>query len=146
MAAECRSYASHAEALEAVEAVLATGVAGDRVRVLMGQPSRDTHDLPVGEFAGETEPGERVGAFAGGAHARDEAVGAFAGGRRRGGSFSDADRELVTSYPEGVEHVRVASHRHVRALLLDAGLDEAAAQRDVDALHAGRVLVLVDAR
>lgn len=44
-----------------------------------------------------------------------------------------------------MEHARVAGHRKIKRLLTDAGLDEATAERDVDALHAGRVLVLVEA-
>jgi hypothetical protein len=39
----------------------------------------------------------------------------------------------------------VAGHHKVKRLLTDAGLDEAAAERDLNALHAGRVLVLVQA-
>jgi hypothetical protein len=38
----------------------------------------------------------------------------------------------------------VTGHRRVRRLLLDAGLDEATAERDVAALHEGRILVLAD--
>jgi hypothetical protein len=48
------------------------------------------------------------------------------------------------SYPGGVEHARVAGHHKIKKLLTDAGLDDAAAERDLDALHAGRVLVLVE--
>jgi hypothetical protein len=91
----CRSYATHAEALPAVHALLE--VHGAEVRVLSGEPVRDAHN---------------------------GAVGAFAGGEQRGGSFADADRDVVTDYPDGV--------------------DDATAERDVRALHAGRVLVLVD--
>jgi hypothetical protein len=48
------------------------------------------------------------------------------------------------SYPGGVEHARVAGHHKIKRLLTDAGLDEAAAERDLNALHAGRVLVLAE--
>jgi hypothetical protein len=140
----CRSYASHAEALDAVNAVLGAGIPGEGVRVLTGEPQRDTREEPVGEFAGPTAPDAPVGGFAGGSHPRGEGRGHFAGGEQRGGSFADADREEVTSYPGGVEHMRVAGHRKIKKLLTDAGLDEATAERDVNALHAGRVLVLVD--
>jgi hypothetical protein len=71
-------------------------------------------------------------------------MGAFAGGVQRGGSFADADREVVTSYPGGVERMHVAGHHRVLRLLRDAGLDEGTAERDLAALHDGRVLVLVD--
>jgi hypothetical protein len=144
VAAICRSYASHAEALQAVNAVLGAGVEGSGVRVLAGAPARDAHTEPVGEFGGTTEPDAPVGSFAGGSHEQDAAAGAFAGGKQRGGTFADADREVVTSYPDGVEHMRVAGHRKIKELLTDAGLDEATAARDIDALHEGRVLVLVE--
>ena len=144
MAALCRSYSSHSEALEAVHAVLSAGIPGEDVLVLMGEHARDAHEEPVGEFAGPTEPGAPVGEFAGGFQPQGSPTGAFAGGGQRGGSFADADRELLTSYPEGVERMRVAGHRRITRLLRDAGLDEATAKRDVDALHQGLVLVLVD--
>jgi hypothetical protein len=145
MAALCRSYTSHAQALDAVNAVLGAGIPGEGIRVLTGEPERDTREEQVGEFAGSTSPDAPVGEFAGPSRPREEGRGHFAGGEQRGGSFADADREQVISYPGGVEHARVAGHRKVKRLLTDAGLDEAAAERDVEALHAGRVLVLVQA-
>jgi hypothetical protein len=144
VAALCRSYASHGEALEAVGAVLGAGIPGEDVLVLTGEPTRDAHEAPVGEFAGPTEPDAPVGEFAGGPRPRGSKTGAFAGGEQRGGSFADTDRELLTSYPDGVEHMRVMGHRRVTRLLTDAGLDAATAKRDVDALHRGLVLVLVN--
>ena len=145
MAALCRSYTSHVEALEAVNAVLDAGIPGEGVRVLTGEPQRDTREEQVGEFAGPTAPDAPVGEFAGGGHPRGQEEGHFAGGEQRGGSFADADREEIVSYPGGVEHARYAGHHKVKEVLTDAGLDEATADRDVDALHAGRVLVLVRA-
>jgi hypothetical protein len=145
VAALCRSYASHAEALEAVHAVLGAGIPGEDVLVLMGEHARDAHEEEVGEFAGPTEPGAPVGEFAGGPQPQGSPTGAFAGGGgERGGSFADADREVLTSYPDGVERMRVTGHRRITRLLRDAGLDDATAKRDVDALHRGLVLVLVD--
>jgi hypothetical protein len=144
VAALCRSYASHGEALEAVDAVLGAGIPGEEVLVIMGEPARDADEEPVGEFAGPTEPDAPVGEFAGGPVPRGSKTGAFAGGEQRGGSFADTDSELLTSYPDGVERMRVTGHRRITRLLRDAGLDEATATRDVDALHRGLVLVLVD--
>ncbi|MBA3261700.1 MAG: hypothetical protein H0T69_04345 [Thermoleophilaceae bacterium] len=43
-----------------------------------------------------------------------------------------------------MERMRVTGHRRITRLLTDAGLDEATAKRDVDALHRGLVLVLVE--
>jgi hypothetical protein len=111
------AYTSHDEASQAVEALLASGVPGDGIRVLMGEPARDARAEDMGAFAGD-------------------------GAAQRGGSFADADREIETSYPGGIAHQRVAGHRRVKQLLLDAGLDEATAARDVEALHVGRILVL----
>jgi hypothetical protein len=143
VAALCRSYASHGEALEAVDTVLGAGIPGEDVLVIMGEPARDAGVEPVGEFAGPTEPGAPVGEFAG-THPQGAPTGAFAGGQQLGGSFADTDSELLTSYPDGVERMRVTGHRRVARLLTDAGLDEATVKRDVDALHRGLVLVLVD--
>ena len=143
MAALCRSYVSHGEALQAVNAVLGAGIPGESVRVLMGEPTRDARTGTVGEFGGSLEPDAPVGSFAD-AHAEGSATGAFAGGEQRGGSFADADRDVVAAYPHGVERTRVTGHRRLKRLLTDAGLDDAAADRDVHALHEGRVLVLVD--
>lgn len=145
MAALCRSYDTHDQALEAVNAVLGAGVPGEDVLVLMGERERDAHQEPVGEFAGTTEPGAPVGEFAGPPTPEGSSTGAFAGqGERRGGSFADSERDVVTSYPDGVERMRVTGHRRITRLLTDAGLDEATARRDVEALHQGLVLVLVD--
>jgi hypothetical protein len=144
LAAVCRSFASHGEALEAVMAALDAGLDGESVLVLTGERTRDARRAPVGGFAGTAEHDVPVASFAGAPHRHDEAMGAFAGGAQRGGSYADADREVVTTYPRGVERMHAAGHRRVMRLLLDAGLDSTTAARDLDALHAGRVLVLVD--
>jgi hypothetical protein len=145
VAAVCRSYASHGEALEAVMAALDAGVDGESVLVLTGEPMRDARNAPVGGFAGTEEQDAPVGSFAGAPHRHDDPMGAFAGsGAERGGSFADADREVVATYPGGVERMHATGHRRVLRLLVDAGLDRPTAQRDLEALHAGRVLVLID--
>jgi hypothetical protein len=144
VAALCRSYASHGEALEAVESMIGAGVPGEDVLVLTAEAAHDTREEPVGEFAGTTEPGDPVGEFAGGPVPQGSPTGTFAGGEQRGGSFADADRELLSSYPDGVERMRVVGHRRITRLLTDAGLDAETAKRDVEALHRGLVLVLVE--
>jgi hypothetical protein len=144
MAAVCRSYASHHEAVQAVMAALDAGVAGESVLVITGERARDAREEQFGSFAGTAAPDAPVGGFAGGTHPHDAGMGAFEGGVQRGGSFADADREVVTSYPDGVERMHVAGQHRVLRLLRDAGLDEQTAQRDLAALHDGRVLVLVD--
>ncbi|MDX6687677.1 MAG: hypothetical protein QOF26_3761 [Baekduia sp.] len=146
MAVICRTYASHDEARNAVRAVLGAGVPDTAVRVLAGQPQRDSRGEPEGEFAGTTAPDDVVGDFGGAGHHRDEGGGAFAesAAEQRGGSFADADHETITTYPDGVEHVRAASHDHVRTVLKSAGLDAATTERDSERVLDGGVVVLVD--
>jgi hypothetical protein len=145
VAALCRSYASHPEALEAVNSVLGSGVPGEDVLVLSGSPVRDAHREQVGEFGGTTEPGAPVGEFAGGAVPQGTSTGDFASeGAHRGGSFADTNREVITSYPDGVEQMHVTGHRRITRLLTDLGLDAATAKRDLETLHQGAVLVVVE--
>ena len=146
MATLCRAYTSEPDAHAAVERLLSAGVAGTEVQVLMGEAVHDSRDAPVGSYAGTTTAeSENVGSYAGAGHSGREANGAFAGdadAQRRGG-FGDVDRETLTTYAADVERVRVASHHNLKKTLVDAGLDEATARADVEALHDGRVLVLV---
>ena len=143
----CRAYTTDHEAHAAVDRLLFTGVSGAEIRVLMGDAVHDSRDAPVGSYAGtSTADEETVGSYAGVGHSGREAMGAFAGDpedQRRGG-FRDVDRETVTTYRAGVERVRVASHHNLKKMLLGAGLDEATAATDVEALHHGRILVLVE--
>src|SRR3954447_25032867 len=135
MPTHCRIHSSEAGARAAVGELLAGGHPGEDIRVLMGA---DNHaDDPVGAFAGETGA---AGAWAGEGAAPGSSAGAAEPGR---GGFGDIDRETVTSYQDGVPHVRIASHRDLKQMLVDAGLEPAAAEKDVAALHAGRILVLV---
>jgi hypothetical protein len=139
---QCSAYASHDEAAQAVQALLDSGVPGERIRVLMGEPDRDARAEEMGAFAGAVAADAPHGGFAG---AR-EGTGSFAGDgtEQRGGSFADADREIETSYPDGTARQRVAGHRRVKQLLMEAGLDEPTADKDVEALHMGKILVLAD--
>jgi hypothetical protein len=139
----CRAYSTEQEAHAAVDRLLATGASDADLRILMGRPVHDGRDDQVGGFAGRS--GELVGSFAGAPHAGQAGAGSFAGDadRQRRGGFGDLDRETVTSYHDGVPRIRVASHRNLKRMLVEAGLDEAAADADVAALHQGRVLVLV---
>jgi hypothetical protein len=138
---QCSAYDTHDEASRAVADLLAAGVDGAAIRVLMGERERDASAEAMGAFAGAVPAGAPMGGFAG---AR-EGMGGFAGdtAMQRGGSFADADRETVTSYPDGIAQLRVAGHARIKRYLMEAGLDEATAERDVEALHLGRVLVLV---
>jgi hypothetical protein len=130
------------EARGAVDRLLASGVPDAEIRVLMGSAEHDARDEPVGSFAGEGDA--EVGTFAGAPGSNHDAMGTFAGpGDQRRGGFGDIDREQVTTYADGIRKVRVASHRRLQRLLVGAGLDEATAAADVEALHHGRILVLV---
>jgi hypothetical protein len=147
MATLCRAYRSEQDAHDAVDRLLAAGVAGAEIRLLLGQTAHDSRDAPVGGYAGTSTPtAEVVGSYAGAPHSAREAMGTFAGAadaERRGG-FSDVDRDTVTTYAADVTRVRIASHHDLRKLLVDAGLDDATAGADVRALHEGRILVLVE--
>ncbi|HYZ28282.1 MAG TPA: hypothetical protein VE570_04435 [Thermoleophilaceae bacterium] len=130
----------------AVDTLMGLGVDGREIKVLMGERPHDVREEPEGAFGGELPPEHAVGEFAGPPGESDEGAGTFAGSAaaQRGGSFADADRETVTSYPAGVERQRVASHHALRKLLTDAGLDADTAERDIVELHHGRVLLLAD--
>ena len=141
----CRAFASEPDAHAAVDRLLSAEVTGSDIRVLMGATAHDVREAPVGRYAGTTMESQVVGSYAGPAHSEREAMGAFAGdadAQRRGG-YSDVDRDTVTAYAAGVERVRIASHHDLEKTLIDAGLDQATAKADVQALHEGRVLVLV---
>jgi hypothetical protein len=147
MATLCRAYMTEQDAHAAVDRLLTGGVSGAEVRVLMGEAVHDSRDAPVGAFAGtSTAARETVGSYAGLEHSGREAMGSFTGDaadQRRGG-FRDVDRETVTTHRGGVKRVRVASHHSLEQMLLDAGLDAGTARSDVEALHRGRILVLVE--
>lgn len=142
MAVLCKAYPTGVEAGRAVSSLLAAGVPGEDVRLIMGEGVHDSHLATVGGFAGPTGPEAPVGSFGGPAHAQSEPTGSFAGRRERGGSFGDLDLDTVTTYPEGVKHVRITGDRDLKRTLIDAGLDEASAERDVRALDDGLILVL----
>ena len=146
MATLYRAYTSTHDAESAIERLLSAGVPAIRIELIMGHAVQDARDAPIGTFAGTTTAdAQTVGSYANIAHSGREAIGTFAGDpdKQRRGSFGDIDRDTVTTYQSGVKRTRIASHRRLKKILLDAGLDQATATADVDTLHAGRVLVLV---
>jgi hypothetical protein len=144
MNALCRAYDSTAAADAAVEILVAAGVPGDDVRLLMGAEQHDARAEAAGGFAGAVAPAEQVGSFGGEGQDRGAHAGSFAGvAVASEGVFANADRDVVVTGFGGHEHTRVAGHGKLKQFLLDAGLDDATAERDVAALHDGRVLVLV---
>ena len=142
-----RAYTSTEDAENAIERLLAAGVPETGIQLIMGDATRDARDAPIGTFAGTTTADAlTVGSYADITHTGREAMGTFAGdpGKQRRGAFSDTDRDTVTTYRSGVKRTRIASHSRLEQILVDAGLDRALAAANVAALHAGRVLVLVD--
>jgi hypothetical protein len=141
MPTTCKAFQTEDEARAEVERLLSTGTPDDDIRVLMGDAFQDRSAAPVGSFAGEAGA---VGTFGDEPHAAAAGMGTFAGdaSEQRTGGFGDIDRETVTTYADGVRRVRIASHRDLERMLVDAGLDPEVAAADVDALHHGRVLVL----
>jgi hypothetical protein len=145
MNALCKAYSNAADADRAVQALLDAGVPGKDVRLLMGAELHDARREAAGGFAGAVAAESHVGAFAGEGGDRAAAMGSFGGDSAAGGEgvFANADRDVVVTHSAGEEQVRVAGHVKLKSLLVDAGLDDAAAETDVRALHDGRVLVLV---
>ena len=145
MNALCRAYDNSTEADHAVQALLGGGVPGDDIRLLMGAEIHDARREAGGGFAGSVASDDHVGGFGDRGHSRATPRSSFAGDSSTGGEgvFANADRDVVVSYSDGREHSRVAGHRRLQQLLVDAGLDEETAASDVRALHDGRVLVLV---
>jgi len=141
MTTYCSSYEHHAAAEDAVERLLAAGVDGDDVRILMGAPDHDGD--PTGGFAGPVPADAPLGTFAG--QTGDHGMGGFAGdpATQHRGSFATIDRETLATFEGGrTRQVSDIGHSHLIELLVDAGLDEDAAERDVHSLHDGRALVL----
>jgi hypothetical protein len=141
-----RAYTSTHDAESAIDRLLSARVPATGIELIMGRAVQDTRDAPIGTFAGTTTAdAQTVGSFADIAHSGRAAIGTFAGDpdKQRRGSFGDTDRDTVTAYRSGVKRTRIASHHRLRKILLDARLDRTAAKANVDALHAGRVLVLV---
>ena len=145
MNALCRAYDNASEAERAVQALLAGGVPGDDIRLLMGAEIHDARSESAGGFAGSVASDGQVGDFGGEGHRRATPRSSFAGRSSADGEgvFGNADRDVVVSYSDGREHSRVAGHHPLKKLLVDAGVDENAAESDVRALHDGRALVLV---
>jgi hypothetical protein len=144
MTALCKAYDNTTDAERAVADLLAAGVPGDDVRLLMGAEIHDARREARGRFSGSVAPEDQVGAFAGDGPQRSAVRGSYAAsGGAAEGSFGNAERDVVVTQHEGEERARVTGRRELKQLLMEAGLDDAAAEADVDALHAGRVLVLV---
>jgi hypothetical protein len=147
MATLYRAYTATHDAENAIERLLSAGVPAIRIELITGHAVEDARDAPIGTFAGTTTAdAETVGSYANVAHSGREATGTFAGDpdKQRRGSFGDTDRDTVTTYQSGGKRTRIMSHHGLERILVDAGLDRATAAANVGALHAGRLLVLVE--
>ena len=146
MAIVWKAYSSDLVVRHAIEALRAAGVPGRDIRLLIGCRLHDVREEPVGEFARAAGPNAPVGTFANIQRVRRQGPGSFAGDpdMQRQGSFADADREVIVTYADGGEHARVAGDLGIRRLLREAALDDDAADRVVDELHAGHAVVLAD--
>ena len=146
MNTHCHAYPSTRDAEDAIERLLSAGVPASRIALVMGQAVQDARDAPIGTFTGTTTAdAESVGSYSNIEHSGRGAMGTFAGDpdKQRRGAFADTDRDTVTTYESGVKRTRIASHHGLEEILVEAGLDQATARANVGALHAGRVLVLV---
>jgi hypothetical protein len=145
MNALCKAYDTSAAANRAVADLLAAGVAGEDVQLLMGAEIHDARREARGRYSGSVAPEDHVGAYAGDGPERSAVRGSFAAADSGAaeGTFANAERDVVVTHSDGAEQTRVAGRRELKRLLMDAGLDDATAEADVDALHAGRILVLV---
>jgi hypothetical protein len=145
MNALCKAYDSTTDAERAVADLIAAGVPGADVRLLMGAEIHDARREARGRFSGSVAPEEQVGAYAGDGPERSALRGSFAGADAGAaeGTFANAERDVVVTHSDGMEQSRVARRRERKKLLMEAGLDDATAEADIDALHGGRILVLV---
>src|SRR3954468_263264 len=112
MTALCKAYDNTADAERADADLLAAGVPGDDVRLLMGAEIHDARREARGRFAGSVAPDEQVGAYAGPGPERRAARGSFAGegaaASSSEGVFANAERDVVVTRHDGKEQVRVA--------------------------------------
>ena len=138
MTALCKAYDNTADAERAVADLLAAGVPGDDVRLLMGAEIHDARREARGRFSGSVAPEDQVGAFAGDGPERSAVRGSYAASDAAAeGSFANAERDVVVTQHEGEERARVTGRRELKKLLTEAGLDDAAAESDVDASTPG---------
>ena len=141
-----KTYPTEIAARRAVEALRATGIPEQDIRMLAGSAPRDIRRQPVGGFAGPVAPDAPVGTYGGQAVERRRGTGGFAGDpdRQRQGSFADTDRVVIVTYKGDAERARITGLRGARRLLGRAALDDDTIDRTVGELHQGRAILLVD--
>jgi hypothetical protein len=143
MAALCKIYPAEVVARQAVEALTEAGVPGQDIRLLTASPRHDIRREVAGAFYGCVEPDEPVGTFAGPPKPRRYGAGTFAGSARgrRQGSFADAERDVIE---RDADHVHVSGDDGIRRLLRRFAVSGRRADDVVEALHAGRAVVVAE--
>jgi hypothetical protein len=141
-----KTYPTETGARRAVEALRATGVPAQDIRLLAGRRPGDVRRERVGGFAGPIGPDAPVGTFGDRPVLRSQGAGTFAGDadHQRQGSFADTDRVMIITYNADAEHARVTGLRGARRLLRRAALDDDTVDRALHELHRGHAVVLVD--
>jgi hypothetical protein len=142
----CKAHPDEEHAREAVERLLAAGSPRRSIRLLTGSPLHDVRAERAGSFAGSIGPDAPVGTFAGPPCRRRQGTGTFAGDadRRRKGSFADVQHDVIVTFGSDAEHPHTATHRALRGLLRAATRNGEPADRLVDELHVGHVLVVAE--
>ena len=93
MTSLCKAYDNTTDAERAVADLLAAGVPGDDVRLLMGAEIHDARREARGRFSGSVAPEDQVGAFAGDGPERSAVRGSYAAsGAAAESSFGNAER------------------------------------------------------
>jgi hypothetical protein len=146
MAALCKIYPAEVVAREAVEALTAAGVPGRDIRLLTGSRRHDVRREPAGSFHGSVDPEAPVGKFAGPPRPRWVGGGTFVGDAKgqRQGSFADVERDVIECHERGADHVQASGDRAVRRLLERFAISGERADDVVEALHAGRAVVIAE--
>jgi nucleotide-binding universal stress UspA family protein len=141
-----QTYSDETAARQAAEALRAAGIPGLNVRLLAGDQVHDVRREVVGAFAGAVGPSARVGTYGDVGRVRRQGAGSFAGDpdRQRQGSFGDADRDVIVSYEDDHVRSRVTGRGALTRLLRSASLPQRGTDRVIDALDAGRSVVLVE--
>lgn len=142
----CKTLPTEVAARHAIDALRATGIREQDIRLLIGRRLGDVRREPVGGFAGPLGPEAPVGTYSGGAVRRWQGAGAFAGDpdRQRQGSFADTDRVVIVSFVDDRERARTTGLRGARRLLRRTALADESVDRTVNELHQGHAVVLAE--
>lgn len=147
-------YDSYSQAQRVMEALQAAGVQSEKVSLVMSEGAGGAQAVPTGSFVtgdGHDHGADPLGSFVAGASPDQGAAhpGSFAdtdgvhAHDERVGSFASVDRDTVTSFVGGEQRATVSSHGNIVRMLLEAGLDQAAAEAQLSAIHEGKALLLV---